>query len=459
MKTNLKIVYLLSFLLITNYCASHSSAQTNPPKNIILIIIDGCGFNHIEATNYFEYGIKGAQIYEQFPVQLAMSTYNVNRSYDSEKAWSEFDYVKERPTDSAAAATAMSSGTKTVKGYLGVDEHNNILPLIGERLEECDKSTGVVTTVPLCHATPAGFVAHINNRGDYSFIARQMLKESKVDVIIGAGHPFYDDNSVAVDTPEYQYVGGKATWEAIVNGELGNNADNDQEIEYWTLATEKAEFIDLMEGPTPERLLGVFKTRTTLQQGRTGDPFAAPFSAPLTENLPELYELSLAAINVLDDDPDGFFLMIEGGAVDWAAHSNQSGRMIEELMDLNKAVNKIADWIQQNSSWDETLLIITADHETGYLTGPLSGTNYADSSNSGTPQWSPIVNNGKGILPGMEWHSGNHTNSLVPFYAKGAGSELFQKYADELDPVRGNYLDNIEIPALIFALFSEHSQQ
>ncbi|MBN1153614.1 alkaline phosphatase [candidate division KSB1 bacterium] len=454
MKNLLKMILLLGVLSWMNLIETPIYSQVdNAPKNVILMIIDGCSYYHVDAVSYYEHGEKGAQIYEQFPVQLAMSTYNINRSYDADKAWSDFDYVKEKPTDSAAAATAMSTSVKTVRGYLGVDEKNQPLELITERMEKHGKSTGVVTTVPISHATPAGFVAHHNNRGDYAIIANQMLRDSKVDVIIGAGHPFYDDNSVEVDTPEYRYVGGKDTWDLLVDKKLGNNADNDEEIEYWQLITEKEEFKRLMSCPTPERIFGVFKTRSTLQQGRSGDASADPYAVPLTKDLPELSELSLAAINVLDNNPNGFFLMIEGGAVDWASHANQSGRMIEELMDFNKTVNQLVAWVEENSSWDETLLMITEDHECGYLTGPLSGTNYTAEGDSGKPQWAPIVNNGKGVLPGMEWHSNNHTNSLVPFYAKGVGSELLSEYADEQDPVRGSYIDNTEITELLFSLY------
>ncbi len=83
--------------------------------------------------------------------------------------------------------------------------------------------------------------------------------------------------------------------------------------------------------------------------------------------------MTKAALNVLDDDPNGFFIMIEGGAVDWAAHANQSGRLIEEMNDFNKSIEAVIRWIDTNSNWNETLVIITADHETGHLTGPGSG--------------------------------------------------------------------------------------
>ena len=157
--------------------------------------------------------------------------------------------------------------------------------------------------------------------------------------------------------------------------------------------------------------------------------------------------MTLAALNVLDDEPNGFFIMIEGGAVDWAAHSNQSGRVIEEMNDFDRSVDAVIDWVQKNSNWGETLVIITADHETGYLTGPGSG------QTDNGPIWNPISNNGDSNLPGMEWHSGTHTNSLVPFFAKGRGAEQFRKTLDGKDPVRGEYIDNTDIANVIFDLW------
>jgi alkaline phosphatase len=131
--------------------------------------------------------------------------------------------------------------------------------------------------------------------------------------------------------------------------------------------------------------------------------------------------------------------MIEGGAVDWASHGNNSGRMIEEQIDFDNAVRAVIDWVQANSNWGDTLLVVTGDHETGYLTGPGSD-----------PLWNPIINNGAGNLPGMEWHSGDHTNSLIPLFAKGDAARMFKSYADEFDPVRGRYLDNTELAKVLF---------
>jgi alkaline phosphatase len=145
--------------------------------------------------------------------------------------------------------------------------------------------------------------------------------------------------------------------------------------------------------------------------------------------------------------------MIEGGAVDWASHGAQSGRMIEEQIDFNNAVEAVMKYLLCNRLLDDTLVMVTGDHECGYLWGPGSN-----------PTWKPIVNNGKGNLPGMQWNpvevTANplvyeHTNQLIPFFAFGKGSLQFLRYMDERDPVRGRYIDNTEMAKLMFDVWSD----
>jgi alkaline phosphatase len=137
--------------------------------------------------------------------------------------------------------------------------------------------------------------------------------------------------------------------------------------------------------------------------------------------------------------------MIEGGAVDWAGHGNNLPRMIEEQIDFNNSVQAAVDWVEDNSDWDETLLIVTADHETGYLLGP-GGFEYTDVDSNGEYTdddillgYKHVEDNGAGNLPGVEWFSGGHTNQIVPLFAKGAGAELFEQYIDGTDPNLAGY--------------------
>ncbi len=324
---------------------------------------------------------------------------------------------------------------------------------ISERAEKLGKASGVITSVTFNHATPAGFAAHNESRRNYVEIAKEMVYESDLDVIMGCAHPEIDADGVPVDSPNYEPWGGKDNWDQLVSGKIGDDADGDNNPDPWTFIDNRKDFQDLMDGETPKRVFGLARNASTLQQNRSGDNKAAPYEVPFIETVPTLAEMSMGAINVLDNDPDGFFLMIEGGAVDWAGHGNQSGRVIEEKIAFDEAIEAVINWIESHGGWDETMLVITGDHETGYLTGPDSGDD--EKLAAGGPQavWTALVNNGKGNLPGMEWHSGSHTNQLLPFYAKGTGSERFHSCATGTDDIRGKYIDNGDLGRVMLELW------
>ncbi|MBN2491700.1 MAG: alkaline phosphatase [Planctomycetes bacterium] len=415
-------------------------------KNFILLISDGCGYNHVDAASLYQQGRTGAQTYEHFPVRVGMSTYPASGEYDPLKAWADFDYVKSGATDSAAAATAMSTGVKTYSGGIGVDIERKPLTHFLEMAEALGKATGVVTSVPLSHATPAGFVAHNESRSNYEAIANEMIYTSAVDVIMGCGAPDFDNSGKPAIGNTMHYVGGAAAWADMQDGAvMGADADGDHEPDEWTVIRSREQFQALADArgrhQLPSRVLGIPLVFETLQQGRSGDSRAAPFVVPLLQSVPTLAEMAEAALQVLSKDRDGFCLMIEGGAVDWASHSNQSGRMIEEQIDFNQAVEAVVAWVHRNSNWGETIMVVTSDHECGYLTGPGSD-----------PAWNPLVNHGKNVQPGLEWHRTGHTNALVPLYARGFAATLFRWAATRVDPVRGRYLDNTAAGTLAFAL-------
>jgi len=471
------ILLVLSLLLISNniFC------QGKVPKNIIIMISDGCGYNHIQSTDLYQNGEFNSQKYEKFPVKFFVSTYpglaDIGdtlfypvKPYDSEKAWSDFEYVKKDITCSAAAGTAISTGYKTYNGSIcrSIDKKKDLTNL-SELAKSKHKSAGVVTSVQWCHATPATFVAHNDSRENYSEIAKYMILDSKVDVIMGCGHPYYDENGNKRDNAKtFQYVGDSLTWQYLKCGNINYNypnshktvqdIDGDGAPDPWLLIETKKEFEKLTKGKTPKRVLGTAQVYKTLQQERgmqdvnylhgqsikNEDPDS--LIANGNTNVPELSTMALGAINVLDNNKNGFFLMIEGGAIDWAAHGNQIGRMIAEEIRFNNTVDSVINWVETNSSWDETLLIVTADHETGYITKQFTGN---------PENWEQLPKSEKGQLPKIQWNTTNHSNSLVPLYAKGAGSELFKGYADENDIKRGKYLDNTEIGQLVFFLWGK----
>ncbi len=426
------------------------------PLNVILMISDGCGYNCFDLASFYRFGRTGMQVYDSFPIRLAVSTYSASSTpYDPQKAWASFDFVLSDPTDSAAAATAMATGVKTNDDVVCLSPDGTRLTSVIEVAEALGKKTGTVTSVTFGHATPASFLAHAEDRYDYEEIARQIILESPADVVMGCGHPYYDRSGKPAEEPDFRYVGDQDTWESLLRGEAGADADRDGTPDPWTVIQTAEAFRSLIEGPAPDRVFGIAPIFRTLQQEREGDEQADPFAIPSVQTVPALSEMALAALNVLDDDPEGFFLMIEGGAVDWACEDNQTGRLIEEQISFNEAVEAVVKWVEANGRWEDTLLIVTSDHETGYITGPGSGLEPPDGDITKT--WKPLVNRGEGKVPEMEWHHDYHTNSLVPLFAKGYGSAGFYALADEADPVRGFYLDNTEIGRLMIELIKERS--
>lgn len=435
-------MYVLMALCV-RFAAGEEGAEPRRAKNVIILIGDGCGYNHLTASRYYRFGQNGEFVFERFPVRIAVSTFSAEgHGYDPAKAWKSFEWFKQGATDSAAAATALSTGIKVANKDIGAAVAGGWAPHLMDDAKRLGKAAGVVTSVQLSHATPAGFVAHNANRNNYEEIAREMIERSRADVIMGCGHPLYDNDGRAREKAvSWKYVGGEALWKAVGEGSVGADADGDGRPDPWRLVETRDEFKALASGETPKRVLGVARVHETLQERRSGDRNAAPYKVALTASVPTLAEMTAAALNILDDDPDGLFLMIEGGAIDWASHDNLSGRVIEETLGFVEAVDAVVAWVEKRSNWNETLVIVTADHETGYLWGP--------GTDPDKPEWRPVVDRGAGELPGMAWFSKSHTNQLVPLFARGAGADALAAPAAGEDARRGPYIDNTHVPKAV----------
>jgi alkaline phosphatase len=425
-------------------------------KNVIIMVADGSGHNSWLATSMYR-GLVGKEVYDQRGWRrFACSTYPLALSqkptgrgpdeslvYDPQKAWDAtpldagqwsfagYDYLAATATDSAAAATALATGRKTYKGAINWSDDDRSMrgQSIAEIAKAHGKAAGVVTTVQWSDATPAALGgAHSVNRGNHAQIANEMLDSGCLTVIMGAGNPDYDDDGrplKAKQNHNYEWVGGRRSWRSLKQGRRG-----------WTLIESKAAFEALASGPTLPKVLGMAQVGKTLEEKQNHDQ-AMPIP-----NVPTLATMAKGAINCLNKNPKGFFLLVEGGAVDWANHANEPERMIEEQMDFLHAVEAVVAWVEKNSSWNDTLLILTADHESGMLWGPESDEVAFD----------PIQDNGPDRLPGMKHNSNSHTNSLVPLYARGPGSQRFAELVRGTDPIAGvlwrfsgKYVDNTDV--------------
>ena len=445
---------------LTGWSTWAPTATAAQAKNVILMISDGAGYNTFQATSMYQ-GKVGSQPYEQPGwVKLACSTHPLMRYwyasgtgqdaalvYGPQQAWDSnageygyvkgYDYLHMTATDSAAAATALSTGQKTYVGAINwtnspSDIGTGIIATIAHVARSEGRRVGVVTSVPWSHATPAALGgAHSDSRRNISEIANEMLNSPRLDVIMGCGHPGFDNDGEARTTDpaywNYQWVGGQETWDRLVAGTHPAG---------WKLIQTKAEFEGLTGAANPPgKLVGVPQVGSTLQQCRSGWSWDTPYADASVATVPSLQTMTRGALNALGRGTNGFFLMVEGGAVDWANHDNEPGRMIEEQIDFNQAVQAVVDWVDAHSSWDETLVIVTADHETGLIWGP----------NSGSVPFQPLVDNGPGKVPGMYYNSTGHSSSLVPVYARGPGADLLVGRAVRTDPIRGAYLDNTDV--------------
>ena len=460
------------------------AAQNEAPqvKNVIILISDGIGFNGWLAADYYQ-GLAGQQSYQVTrpdgtqPVVYGMAHSALNlvdadgnllpsaadpalaasaveQGYDPETRWDRFDNTflgdfepvgksYTSYTDSAAAGTALLAGQKTANGRINMDwSGQEQFRTIAQIAMDQDRSAGSVASVMASHATPAAVIAHNVSRNNYAEIFNEMVG-SDLDVIMGGGHPLYDGSGKRVE-PEgdgaYRYVGGNETL-----GKLTSDAG----LAGFSFIDAKEDFESLAKGENvPERVVGIARTNSTLQAAREGLGAAStPSGMAFNPDVPDLATMSRGALNVLSQDEDGFFLMIEGGAIDWMGHANNMPRYIEEQIDFNNAVDAVIDWVETNSNWDETLVIITSDHECGGIWGEGTWTNSTggfvaadrspealvearyDPASDTFVSYKAVQDRGVGNMPGFQFASGNHTNELVPLWAIGAGSELFARTA------------------------------
>ncbi len=443
-------------------------ATTPTAQHLILMIADGWGYKQIEAANLYTGQNPAYQAWSHY----AMSTFPAGSSYIPELAWSDFRYVIASTTDSAAAATAMYTGAKTANGRISVSpDGSTTLFTIGEQARTLGMAVGAVSSVYVSHATPGAWIAHNRDRENgYAIVeealwgisnrtntrwnvglqaAAQVAALPPVDVLIGAGHPEWNGGRFVK----------RATWQKLAS-ESGQPGAYTFVERIADSPDGGARLLDAASDPAVTRLVGLVGWWEGNLDWRKADG-----SGQNPEN-PTLAEMTQAALTVLQRDEDGFALLIEGGAVDWAAHANHMDRMLGELNDFNDAVQTVIAWVddQNNSSnWDNTLVIVTGDHETGYLTagagvfpnvplGRVSDATLAmEKRVAGTARrasWDD--KDGDSRIDPHEpvhwaWNTVGHTNSLIPFYAQGAGDSFFALYATGEDPVRGAYLDNTDI--------------
>jgi alkaline phosphatase len=347
--SKLSILILLSIVL-TSFTSSEKLANKKIPeiRNVILMIGDGMGI----ADVYAAMTVSDVQLnIERCPVT------------GLQKTFSSDNYI----TDSAAAATALASGEKTRNGVIGMDSLGKNAKSILEIAEENGLSTGLISTSSITHATPASFIAHQSSRGSYEDIALDFLK-TDIDVFIGGGYDHFakrKDKINLIDTLKSR----------------GYEVDTSMNI--------------------------ILKSTSSKLAGFTA-PVHNPFRLNGRGNM--LPESSGKAIEILNRNPRGFFLMIEGSEIDFAGHSNYADTLIDETLDFDKAVGVALDFAKNDG---HTLVVITADHETG-------GVTITDGN---------IQNH----IVKLNFSTKDHTAVMVPVYVFGPGAEKFTGIYDNTE--------------------------
>jgi alkaline phosphatase len=365
-------------------------------KNVIIFVGDGMGTSHRDLIRYGNVGTEGELAMDDMPYAGRSQTYP-----DDPKAF---------VTDSAAGGTAIATGVKTFNGAVGVDADGNPVTSVLERAEQSGKSTGLVTDSQVTDATPASFGAHIENRDLQSEIALQFLEDSRPEVILGGGEDYWYPEGDAGAFPDEP----KIDPEEKSAGTKGNLVERAEGLGYEYVTDASG-----LQAASGNKILGLFANEEMFQQAPEGEGDAYDPTVPLPD-------MTSKAIDVLSQDPDGFFLMVEEEGIDEMAHQGNAGLVIEAGQQLDASVEVARDYAAQDPS---TLVIVAADHETGSLA--IEDTNeiqsdpaYPNESGEGrSSEDGPFTaaNSDKQYL--VDWTTTNHTAEDVPVTAMGPGGE------------------------------------
>lgn len=316
--------------------------------SVILMIGDGLGIPQVSSAFYFGEGEPNFQQFETIGLINTSSTSHLI-------------------TDSAAGATAFSTGEKTYKRAIGVSKDSLPLPTILEQLKEKGYQTGLISLTSITHATPAAFYAHVKDRDMHEEIAKQLV-DAEIDFFAGGGR---------------KYFSGREDGLNLFDSLIANNYHLD------TLN------LDEVDNSRPNAFILTEEGIPSKTQGR-GD---------------FLQQASKKGLDYFSSSKKPFFLMIEGSYIDWGGHAKDDEMMIQEVLDFDKTIGVVLEFLKSHPN---TLLIVTADHETG---GVSLGKYYEEDSNGKKKE-----------VPGkvqVYFNDNQHSTELIPVFAKGKGEELF----------------------------------
>lgn len=321
---------------------------------------------------------------------------------------------EEAVTDSAAGATAFSTGVKTFNGAIGVDAQGNPVRTLLEDARRAGKATGLVTTSQVTDATPAAYGAHVTDRSQQSEIARQYLEgASKPDVILGGGEDFWyppGNPGVQPDNPPTDPTEQS-------KGTRGNLVDRARGLGYQYVTNG-----DELRRARGRKLLGLFANEEMFEQREEGQ-------GDLYDPLVPLPDMAAKALDVLSRDRDGLFALIEEEGIDEMAHENNAGLMVKAGAALDRTVQVAVDFARRNPG---TLIVVQGDHETGGLA--IENPDDEDESGDGlSREDGPFTVKDTNLEVFADWTTGQHTGADTPITASGPGSEGFNGVIDNTE--------------------------
>ena len=343
-------------------------------KNIILLISDGMSLSQVSSYRLLKGGPNERIAVDKFPISGIVLTHSQDAIV----------------TDSASSATAFSTGKKTNNGALGLDQDNQVLENFTEIIDKYGYVSSLISTSEITHATPAAYASHVDLRWKTDEISLQMM-DSDVMTILGGGRHFF--------MPEE--IGGKRSDEVNLLEEIKTSH---------TILTKKTD-MDNFDHSYKGKVVGLFADEALRDTDTPENHSLEPTSS-------EMLNFAIKRSEQFNSSGcNGFFVMVEGSQVDWAGHANNLDYLKREMEDFDEAVRTALDFAKNNQ---ETLVIVTADHETGgLLIEPATPTNYT------SPEVKFSFNTGIGY--------GSHTGVPVPVYAYGPGAINFTGTLDNTD--------------------------
>lgn len=312
-----RFMYLLFFVLLAGVTYAQQA------KYVFYFIGDGMGVNQVNGTEMYlveqegRIGVKPL-LFTQFPAVGVATTFSATNSV----------------TDSSAAGTALATGVKTYNGAIGMDDQKNVIQTVAEKAKKAGKKVGVTTSVSVDHATPAAFYAHQPNRNMYYEIALDLPK---------ANFDFYAGGGFLKPT---------------------TTADKKEAPSIFPIIEEAG--YTIAKGVDDFKAKAAQADKMVLIQKDDANPSCLPYSIDRKDGDLTLAEITESAISFLTKGKNkGFFLMVEGGKIDWSCHSNDPATTFEEVIDMDNAIKVAYEFYKKHPK--ETLIVVTADHETGGL--------------------------------------------------------------------------------------------